>query len=50
MATLPEIPITNKKLNKDDIDKLNKLSSILLNKMKGGRKKKNKTRKNSKKN
>ena len=31
-------------------EKLNKLSSILLNKMKGGRKKKNKTRKNSKKN
>ena len=48
MTTLPEISVTNKKLNKDDLDKLNKLSSILLQKINGGGKKKNKTRKVSK--
>jgi len=48
MPTLPEIVVTKKKLNKDDIDKLNKLSSIMLNKMNGGAKKKSKTRKISK--
>jgi hypothetical protein len=49
MPTLPEISITKKKLNKEDIDKLNKLSSIMLNKMNGGAKKKSKTRKISRK-
>jgi len=48
MTTLPEISVTNKKLNKEDLDKLNKLSSILLQKMNGGAKKKSKTRKISK--
>ena len=48
MPTLPEISVTKKKLNKEDIDKLNKLSSIMLNKMNGGAKKKSKTRKISK--
>jgi hypothetical protein len=50
MNTLPDIPVTNKKLNKEDINKLNKLSSILLQNFtntKGGGKK-NKTRKVSK--
>ena len=51
MNTLPDIRVTDKKLNKDDIDKLNKLSSMLLQNLKntkGGGKKKNKTRKVSK--
>jgi hypothetical protein len=55
MSSLPEIPVTNKKLNKSDIEKLNKLSSILLEKytnIRGGagqkKKSTNRTRKASK--
>uniref|UniRef100_A0A6C0D5U8 Uncharacterized protein n=1 Tax=viral metagenome TaxID=1070528 RepID=A0A6C0D5U8_9ZZZZ len=50
-SEIPSIKVTNKKLNKEDINKLNKLSSILLENFtntKGGGKKKRKTRKISK--
>ena len=51
MPTLPEIPVTKKKLTENELNKLNELSSILLKNftnVKGGGKKKNKTRKVSK--